>query len=62
MPKDVVRRFTEINGKPGIAVFHQGRVFGVLSIDIAEGQIRNIYIVRNPDKLERLPGLPSIPS
>jgi len=61
MPKDVVRRFTEINGQPGIAVYHQGRVFGVLSIDIVDGQIRNIYIVRNPDKLERLPSLPSAP-
>ena len=62
MPKDAVRRLTEINGLPGIAVYHQGRAFGVLSIDIAGGQIRNIYIVRNPDKLNRLPGLPSIPS
>ena len=61
MPKDIVRRFTEINGQPGIAVYHEGRVFGVLSMDIAKGQIRNIYIVRNPDKLERLPSLPPAP-
>lgn len=61
MPKDIVRRFTEINGQPGIAVYHEGRVFGVLSIDVAGGQIRNIYIVRNPDKLERLPSLPPAP-
>ena len=61
MPEDAVRRFTEINGLPGIAVYHQGRVFGVLSIDVAQGQIRNIYIVRNPDKLERLPNLPPAP-
>jgi RNA polymerase sigma-70 factor (ECF subfamily) len=58
MPKDIVRRFTEINGLPGIAVYHQGRVFGVLSLDVVDGQIRNIYIVRNPDKLERLPAAP----
>ena len=58
MPKDIVRRFTEINGLPGIAVYHQGRVFGVLSLDVVDGQIRNIYIVRNPDKLERLPSAP----
>ena len=61
LPKDVVRRFTEINGQPGIAAYHQGRVFGVLLMDIAERQIRNIYIVRNPDKLEGLPSLPSAP-
>jgi RNA polymerase sigma-70 factor (ECF subfamily) len=58
MPKAAVRQFTEINGQPGIAVYHQGRVFGVLSIDVVNSQIRNIYIVRNPDKLERLPSLP----
>ena len=61
MPKDVVRRFVEINGQPGIAAYHRGRVFGVLSIDVSEGRIRNIYIVRNPDKLERLPNLPPAP-
>jgi len=59
MPKDVVRRFTEINGQPGIAVYHQDHVFGVLTIDVLEGQIRGIYIVRNPDKLQRLPSLSS---
>ena len=55
MPRDVIRRSAEINGLPGIAVYHQGRVFSVLSLDVAQGRIRNIYIVRNPDKLERLP-------
>jgi RNA polymerase sigma-70 factor, ECF subfamily len=61
MPKDVVRHLMEINGQPGIAVYHQGRVYGVLSIDVVEGQICNIYIVRNPDKLERLPSLLMLP-
>jgi len=59
MPKDVVRRFTEINGQPGIAVYHQDHVFSVLTIDVLEGQIRGIYIVRNPDKLQGLPSLSS---
>lgn len=54
MPRDVVRRIAEINGQPGVVVYHQGRVFGVLTMDVAEGRIRNIYIVRNPDKLEGL--------
>ena len=61
MNKTIVRHFMEINGQPGIAVYHQGRVYGVLSIDVVEGQIRKIYIVRNPDKLERLPSLPHAP-
>lgn len=54
MPRDVVRRIAEINGQPGVVVYHQGRVFGVLTMDVAEGRVRNIYIVRNPDKLEGL--------
>jgi RNA polymerase sigma-70 factor, ECF subfamily len=54
MPKDVVRHFAGINNQPGVVVYHQGRVFGVLTLEVAEDRIRNIYIVRNPDKLERL--------
>jgi RNA polymerase sigma-70 factor, ECF subfamily len=54
MPRDVVRRFAEINGQPGIVVYHEGRIFGVLTMAVAKGKIRNIYIVRNPDKLQRL--------
>jgi RNA polymerase sigma-70 factor, ECF subfamily len=61
MPKDAVRRFTEINGQPGVVVYDHGQVFGVLTMDIAGGRIRNIYIVRNPDKLALLPGLPAPP-
>ena len=61
MPGDVVRCFAEINGQPGMVVFHEGKVYGVLALDVAGGLIRNIYIVRNPDKLRRLPNLPSPP-
>ncbi len=46
VPKDVVRRFAEINGQPGIIAYHHGRIFGVLTTDVSEGRIRNIYIVR----------------
>jgi RNA polymerase sigma-70 factor (ECF subfamily) len=62
MPKDVVRRFAEINDQPGVIVYDHGRVFGVLTMDVSEGRIRNIYIVRNPDKLQGLPKLPPPPS
>jgi RNA polymerase sigma-70 factor, ECF subfamily len=62
MPRDVVRRFAEINGQPGIVVYHHGQVYGVFTMDVAEGQIRNIYIVNNPDKLALLPALPGAPS
>lgn len=61
MPRDAVRRFAEINGQPGIVVYDRGQPFGVFTMDVAEGQIRNIYIVRNPDKLALLPTLPAAP-
>lgn len=46
IPGDVVRRMTEINGRPGI-------------VEVAAGRLRNIYIVSNPDPLGRLPMLPT---
>ena len=62
LPTDICRRFAEINGQPGVIAYHQGKVFGVLVLDIADGEIRNIYIVRNPEKLASFPDLPSAPN
>lgn len=61
LPAGITRQFAEINGQPGVIAHHKGKVFGVLSLDVADGRIRNIYIVRNPDKLSRLPNLPCAP-
>lgn len=61
LPDGMTRRYAEINGQPGIIAYHKGKVFGVLCLDIADGKIRNIYIVRNPDKLAQLPNLPGAP-
>jgi RNA polymerase sigma-70 factor (ECF subfamily) len=61
LPAGITRRFAEINGQPGVIAYHNGKVFGVLSLDVAGGRVRNIYIVRNPDKLACLPNLPSAP-
>lgn len=41
----------EINGGPGMLVLSEGRVDNVAMIQTAEGVIRRIFIVRNPDKL-----------
>jgi len=62
MPRDIVRRFAEINGQLGLIVYHEGQVYSVFTMDVSEGRIRNIYIVRNPDKLALLPVLPGAPS
>jgi RNA polymerase sigma-70 factor (ECF subfamily) len=62
VPQGLVRRTAEINGKPGIISYLDGRPYAVLTIDIVEGFIASIYIVSNPEKLERLPRLPDAPS
>jgi len=43
-----------VNGRPGRILHLQGRAVDVLSLDIADGRIRAIRIVRNPDKLAHL--------
>lgn len=40
-----------INGSPGLLMRHPIAGNGTYSFDIADGRIRAIYVVRNPDKL-----------
>jgi len=40
-----------INGAPGLLLRHPTLGDGTYSFDIADGRIRAIYVVRNPDKL-----------
>ena len=40
-----------INGAPGLLMRHPIAGNGTYSFDIADGRIRAIYVVRNPDKL-----------
>ena len=40
-----------INGAPGLLMRHPLAGNGTYSFDIADGRIRAIYVVRNPDKL-----------
>jgi RNA polymerase sigma-70 factor (ECF subfamily) len=40
-----------INGAPGLLMRHPISGNGTYSFDIADGRIRTIYVVRNPDKL-----------
>jgi RNA polymerase sigma-70 factor, ECF subfamily len=60
-PPDLVRRMVEINGQPGLVTYLAGRPFLVSTLDVADGLVRNIYIVSNPEKLAHLPNLPSAP-
>jgi len=56
LPGDLVRQMMQINGAPALVSYLHGRPYSVLCFNMAGGQIRNIYIVSNPDKLTRLPG------
>lgn len=62
VPKNLVRRFVEINGQPGIATFLGAVPFSVFTLDVADGSISRIYVVTNPEKLKRIPLLESLHS
>jgi RNA polymerase sigma factor (sigma-70 family) len=40
-----------VNGQPGLVVQQDGSTVTVMAIDVAGGRIRNIWAVRNPEKL-----------
>jgi RNA polymerase sigma-70 factor (ECF subfamily) len=40
-----------VNGQPGLVVQHDGVIVTVMAIDVAGDRIRNIWSVRNPEKL-----------
>lgn len=42
---------TEVNGGPALLVMSRGKPDSVLSVDVVNGRIQSIYIVRNPAKL-----------
>ncbi|SDK20780.1 RNA polymerase sigma factor SigJ [Streptomyces indicus] len=47
-------RIVELNGGPALLGFVDGRVDVFMQLDIADGLVQNVYVVRNPDKLESL--------
>ncbi|MFF1477908.1 RNA polymerase sigma factor SigJ [Streptomyces sp. NPDC058301] len=47
-------RITEINGGPAVLVLYDGKPDSVLQLDVLDGRIRCVYVVRNPDKLTAL--------
>ncbi len=50
--RDVVRiELVTLNGMPGIATFNASGVQEVAALEIADGRVSAIYVVRNPDKL-----------
>ena len=56
-PPTFVARLARINGGPGIIGYVDGRPLNVLTFDVADGRIRTIRIVLNPEKLGAVPPL-----
>ncbi len=50
-----VMRREEVNGQPGALLLDRdGRLIGVMSLDVAEGQIQGVSAIVNPEKLRHL--------
>ncbi|MEV7065522.1 RNA polymerase sigma-70 factor [Streptomyces collinus] len=47
-------RFLEVNGGPAVLILSGGEPDSVLQLDVADGTVRSVYIIRNPDKLRSL--------
>src|SRR5919112_2617490 len=51
----ITLRRVDVNGQPGATLLDtEGRVFGVMTLDVADGQVLGIRSVVNPEKLRHL--------
>ncbi|MFE0106130.1 RNA polymerase sigma-70 factor [Streptomyces sp. NPDC059009] len=48
---EIEARFVEFNGAESVLLLADGKPDAVLQLDVVDGQIQRVYIVRNPDKL-----------
>lgn len=55
LPAGIQRVFAVVNGQPGWLLFDGDKPYLALALDITDGVVRNVFIMRNPDKLARLP-------
>jgi RNA polymerase sigma-70 factor (ECF subfamily) len=51
---DLSFRFLELNGGPAVLALSGGKPDTVLQVDVADGRIQVVYVLRNPDKLRSL--------
>lgn len=57
LPAGIRRVFAVVNGQPGWLLYDGKMPYLALALDIADGVVRNVFIMRNPDKLARLPAV-----
>lgn len=51
---DASFRFLELNGGPAVLVLSGDKPDSVFQLDVLDGRIQSVYIIRNPDKLRSL--------
>ncbi|UXY18501.1 RNA polymerase sigma-70 factor [Streptomyces cynarae] len=54
-PADMSLRFLELNGGPALLVLSGGNPDTVFQVDVVDGRVQCVYVIRNPDKLASLP-------
>lgn len=52
-PPGLEFRRVRVNGQPGVMTLLGGQVVNVLTLDVVDGRVAAVFIVRNPDKLAR---------
>ncbi len=55
MPPDIIGEHRMINGFPGYVMWLDGDIYMTMSLDVADGKVTSIQMMRNPDKLTRIP-------
>ena len=62
VPEDVTTKVAQVNGQPSIIYFSPtGKAGCVVSLDVVNGKMRNIYVVTNPNKLSNIPAIQTRP-
>jgi RNA polymerase sigma-70 factor (ECF subfamily) len=54
---DASFRFLELNGGPALLALSGGKPDSVFQLDVADGRVQAVYVIRNPDKLRSLADL-----
>ncbi|WP_217250492.1 RNA polymerase sigma factor SigJ [Streptomyces sp. AC602_WCS936] len=54
---DASFRFLELNGGPALLVLSGDKPDSVFQLDVVDGRVQSIYVIRNPDKLRHLADL-----
>ncbi|QBD76749.1 RNA polymerase sigma-70 factor [Ktedonosporobacter rubrisoli] len=53
-PAGLTWRISQVNGRPGMLFTLHEAVFAVLTLEIVDGRVQEIDIIRNPDKLQHI--------